>query len=293
MYSDSSILRLSVPGPNWLRSEYCGRSLTWRARTAESIPARRREGRAGRIPARERHRYLTTTEVAALAAACGDQGDVVTILAFTGLRWSELVGLRVGDVDLVARRPYVREAAPEVGGRIIIGPPKTRSAVRTVPLPQIVIDALKPHSRQASGHLIEWPLPQIKQLASPRPLVWCFTGRPAGAPDHPRPTPPWPGRPALTSATSGRLWALDADRQRQHLQRALLERTRPRRNEPRPAPQLRGEPSERTGTGHTQTSIERCHRVQLKTGGQGRDRTADLPLFRRTLIPTELPGRKA
>ena len=28
-------------------------------------------------------------------------------------------------------------------------------------------------------------------------------------------------------------------------------------------------------------------------GGQGRDRTADLPLFRRTLVPTELPGRKA
>ena len=27
--------------------------------------------------------------------------------------------------------------------------------------------------------------------------------------------------------------------------------------------------------------------------GQGRDRTGDLPLFRRTLIPTELPGRKA
>jgi hypothetical protein len=27
------------------------------------------------------------------------------------------------------------------------------------------------------------------------------------------------------------------------------------------------------------------------TGGQGRDRTGDLPLFRRTLVPTELPGR--
>lgn len=98
---------------------------------------------AGRIPARERHRYLTTTEVAALAAACGDQGDIVTILAFTGLRWSELVGLRVGDIDLVARRLYVRQAAPEVEGRIIVGPPKTRAAVRTVPLPQIVINALK------------------------------------------------------------------------------------------------------------------------------------------------------
>jgi len=31
-----------------------------------------------------------------------------------------------------------------VEGRIIVGPPKTRAAVRTVPLPQIVIDALKP-----------------------------------------------------------------------------------------------------------------------------------------------------
>ncbi|MCV7377646.1 site-specific integrase [Mycobacterium alsense] len=99
---------------------------------------------AGRLPARDRHRYLTATEVAALAAACGDQGDIVTILAYTGLRWSELVGLRVGDVDLTARRLYVRQAAPEVEGRIVVGPPKTRAAVRAVPLPQVVIDALKP-----------------------------------------------------------------------------------------------------------------------------------------------------
>ena len=33
--------------------------------------------------------------------------------------------------------------------------------------------------------------------------------------------------------------------------------------------------------------------IQVKNGGQGRDRTGDLPLFRRTLVPTELPGRKA
>jgi hypothetical protein len=29
----------------------------------------------------------------------------------------------------------------------------------------------------------------------------------------------------------------------------------------------------------------------LRGGGQGQDRTADLPLFRRTLVPTELPDR--
>ena len=28
-----------------------------------------------------------------------------------------------------------------------------------------------------------------------------------------------------------------------------------------------------------------------KIGGQGRDRTVDLPIFSRTLVPTELPGR--
>jgi len=58
---------------------------------------------AGRIPERERHRYLTAPQVAALAGAYKDQGDVVTILAYTGLRWSELVGLRVGDIDLTTR----------------------------------------------------------------------------------------------------------------------------------------------------------------------------------------------
>jgi len=34
---------------------------------------------AGRIPERERHRYLTAQEVQTLATACGDQGDVVTL----------------------------------------------------------------------------------------------------------------------------------------------------------------------------------------------------------------------
>lgn len=68
---------------------------------------------------------------------------MVTILAYTGLRWSELVGLRVKDIDLTARRLYVRRAAPEVEGRIIIGPPKTRAGIRTVPLPRVVVDILK------------------------------------------------------------------------------------------------------------------------------------------------------
>ena len=36
-----------------------------------------------------------------------------------------------------------------------------------------------------------------------------------------------------------------------------------------------------------------CEGVREILGGQGRDRTVDLPIFSRTLVPTELPGRDA
>jgi integrase len=67
------------------------------------------------------HTYLTTTEVAALAKARGQQGDVVLLLAYTGMRFGELVGLRVEDVDHVARRIRVRRSITQVGGKLIEG----------------------------------------------------------------------------------------------------------------------------------------------------------------------------
>ena len=95
------------------------------------------------IPPRDRHRYLTAGQVEALAAACGDQGDVVQILAYTGLRWSELVALRVMDVDLNRGRIHVWRSAPEVEGVIIIGTVKTKASKRTVPIPAKAAAALK------------------------------------------------------------------------------------------------------------------------------------------------------
>lgn len=95
------------------------------------------------IPPRDRHRYLTAGEVEALAAACGDQGDVVQILAYTGLRWSELVALRVMDVDLNRGRIHVWRSAPEVEGVIVIGRVKTKASKRTVPIPARAAAALK------------------------------------------------------------------------------------------------------------------------------------------------------
>ena len=44
------------------------------------------------------------------------QGDVVQLLAYTGLRFGELVGLRTKDVDLAARRFRVKRSITQVGG---------------------------------------------------------------------------------------------------------------------------------------------------------------------------------
>jgi integrase len=89
------------------------------------------------------HIYLAPAEVAALAEICGAQGDVVLILAYSGLRFGELIGLNVEDVDLRARRIRVRRSMTQVGGRLVEGNPKSAAGFRSVPIPERLMPALK------------------------------------------------------------------------------------------------------------------------------------------------------
>ena len=99
------------------------------------------------------HVYLTAVEVAKLAELCdtataddsraAKQGDVVLILAYTGLRFGELTGLNVEDVDLQARRIRVRRSITQLSGRLIEGPPKSRAGRRSVPIPERLVPILK------------------------------------------------------------------------------------------------------------------------------------------------------
>ncbi len=58
-------------------------------------------------------------------------------------------------------------------------------------------------------------------------------------------------------------------------------------------PQSRLEPSRLTRPAFARTkNPQQSQTAGDCCGGQSRDRTDDLPLFRRTLVPTELPGRK-
>ncbi|MBJ7287588.1 site-specific integrase [Williamsia sp.] len=101
------------------------------------------------------HVYLTSSEVNRLAELCGHQGDIVLILAYTGLRYGELIGLNVEDVDLAARRLRVRRSMSQVGGRLVEGNTKSAAGRRSVPIPQRVLPLLaariegRPHGAPA------------------------------------------------------------------------------------------------------------------------------------------------
>ncbi|MGR6971423.1 tyrosine-type recombinase/integrase [Streptomyces cynarae] len=62
-----------------------------------------------------------------------------------GLRRGEVIGLRWEDIDFVNRKIYVRQQVFRAGGEVQIGPLKTKSAKRDLPLLDVVAEALKEH----------------------------------------------------------------------------------------------------------------------------------------------------
>lgn len=102
------------------------------------------------MPKRQRseHVYLTATQLMSLANASGWRKNIVLTLGLTGLRWGELVGLQVGDVDIQRRRIQVRRNATEVDNKIIVGSTKT-DEWRTISYPRILDDII---SNACAGH---------------------------------------------------------------------------------------------------------------------------------------------
>jgi len=92
-------------------------------------------------------RLLDANEVAALAAALPDRySSLVIVAAYTGLRWGELAGLRMPDLDLLRRRLTVRSTLVEATGQAPrMAPPKSKASERTIILPAFVVDTLVKH----------------------------------------------------------------------------------------------------------------------------------------------------
>ena len=83
----------------------------------------------------------TTEEIRALIAALSDRWRPLFLTAiFTGLRSSELRGLRWRDVDLKGGELHVRQRADRYNE---IGKPKSKAGNRTVPLGPMVLNVLR------------------------------------------------------------------------------------------------------------------------------------------------------
>ena len=126
-----------------------------RARGVERKAERRQKGKLKvgvDIPTREEIKAI-------VEAAKGRWRPILLTAIFTGLRASELRGLRWADVDLDKRELHVRQRADRYSA---IGKPKSESGERTVPLTPIVVNTLR-----------EWKLACPKSEAG---LVFPSTG---------------------------------------------------------------------------------------------------------------------
>lgn len=118
------------------------------------------------------HNYLIDEQVWELARQAGpDKGVIVLVLAYCGLRWGELAGLHVADVDTLRRRIHVRRNAVNVGGKVEVGTPKTHER-RTVPIPKILIEPLSAACRGKGREGIVFPAAGGGYAKSPGAHTW-------------------------------------------------------------------------------------------------------------------------
>lgn len=109
---------------------------------------------------------LTTDQVNAVRDELpAELRALVTLAAGTGMRQGECFGLTVDRVKFLERTVIVDRQLVTVAGQApTFGPPKTQASNRTIPLPQVVVDAL-------AAHLAAFP-------AEPDGLIFTIAGKP-------------------------------------------------------------------------------------------------------------------
>jgi integrase len=100
--------------------------------------------------AKKKRVYLTPVQVELLAQNAGDYATFVNVLAYTGIRTGEAVGLRVGAVDPARRRMLIEENAVRIGSDVIVGTPKSHES-RSVPFPEFLSPQLEQACSNKSG----------------------------------------------------------------------------------------------------------------------------------------------
>lgn len=141
--------------------------------------------------AKARKVYLSWEQLAAFAEECGDNAPIVWLLGTVGLRWGELAGLQVQDVNVLRRRITVRRNAVTVGYEVKIGTPKTHES-RVVAVPRFVMDMLVPLMDGKAQDAWVWCRADGSPLRVPSNHTWFYCALKRCMekdPDFPRVTP--------------------------------------------------------------------------------------------------------
>lgn len=124
------------------------------------------------------HRYLTHEQVAAFANE-GTRGEIVLLLAYTGIRWGEMANLRVRHVDFLRRRISLEWVKGHRG--------------RVVSMPKFVADALARVCEGKGRDDLLWPNANGRPMAPPSSHDSWWSGAVARCmaadPTFPRVTP--------------------------------------------------------------------------------------------------------
>jgi integrase len=150
---------------------------------AQNVVRSRRNGRRKAVERRQRGKLKVGVdipspgEIRALIAHLNDRRRPLLLTAiFTGLRVSELLGLRWHDVDLKHSRLHVRQRADRYGQ---IGQPKSAAGERTIPLPPVVINTLREWKLKCPKGELDLAFPNINGGLDHRPSVIMRSYRPA------------------------------------------------------------------------------------------------------------------
>jgi integrase len=101
--------------------------------------------RPPKVPARAMA-ILTWAQSVALAETHPDHLKPMIYLALdTGMRWSELVGLRRGQLDLARHKVRVTEQLLRIGAEWVRSPPKTSAGIRSITISASTADMLEHH----------------------------------------------------------------------------------------------------------------------------------------------------
>jgi integrase len=138
-----------------------------------------------RLPKPEPKRVepLATEKVEALIEAMPARYRALIVLAAgTGLRQGEAFGMELETVDFLRRTLEVRQQLVTMPGKApYLAPPKTPASYRTVPLPQVVIDALAAHLAAFPAVPVEITDATVRPEPKRRRAALIFTTR-AGLP---------------------------------------------------------------------------------------------------------------